>query len=193
MVMWDAGLRKISPCNTWYKIFYNKDLKLKAQISTVIFEKWITIAALSYCTSIPTYRKARDSELWDTNLLFWIGEATSNVKVAIPCISWATYLLTIYCTKDCSSRLAAESACKLGTPSWCPSSAVNIQSGIYARKVPPTIKRDSEPFKHTCLWHHTARDFTITMYSLVLWVRSIVVMQITQSIGWFALSSTFLW
>jgi hypothetical protein len=191
MVTWDAGLRKISPCNTWYKIFYNTRPETESTNSTLRNRSRLQPCLIA--PQFPPIGKHGTVNLWGTNLLYWIGEATSNVKVAIPCISWATYLLTIYCTKDCSSRLAAESACKLGTPSWCPSSAVNIQSGIYARKVPPTIKRDSEPFKHTCLWHHTARDFTITMYSLVLWVRSIVVMQITQSIGWFALSSTFLW
>jgi len=48
-----------------------------------------------------------------------------------------SYLLLVnYGTKP-SSKLVVGNACKLGTPSWCPSIVVNSLSGIYAHKVPP--------------------------------------------------------
>lgn len=119
-------------------------------------------------------------------LVFPVGKVQG---VIIPCISWATYLLTIW--YKASSKLEVGSACKLDTPSWCPSSVVNSLSGIYARKVPPAGSRwvDSK----SCMQSEMENISKFTMYSLVLWLRSIVVMQITQSMGWFVLSSTFLW
>ena len=45
-------------------------------------------------------------------------KVASELELRYRHFGWATYFLsTIYCTKDCSSKLVVESACKLGTPS----------------------------------------------------------------------------
>ena len=129
-------LRTISPWDTWYNSSYNTTpLKINSiKLLYSYVDCFHAVAALPFCTSVSTCKHKQIRSKLRTRKLDFLGKGTwwHNTLYRL------SYLLLVnYGTKP-SSKLVVGNACKLGTPSWCPSIVVNSLSGIYAHKVPPT-------------------------------------------------------